>query len=45
LPVAFNKGLYYELPRYGTTIAVTDKTGKKLYDLVWAKNVFRVKGA
>ena len=45
LPVPFNKHLYYELPRYGTTIAVTDRSGKRLYDLVWAKGVFRLKRA
>jgi hypothetical protein len=43
LPLAFNKRLYYELPRYGTAIAVSDKTGKKLYDLVWVRNVFHLK--
>ena len=45
LPVAFKKSLYYELPRYGTTIAVTNKSGRKLYDLVWAGNVFKLKRA
>ena len=45
LPVAFNKRLYYELPRYGTTIVVTNKAGKRLYDLVWARNVFKLKRA
>lgn len=43
LPVTFDKRLYYELPRYGTTIVVTNKSGKKLYDLVWAESVFRLK--
>jgi len=43
LPVAFKRSLYYELPRYGTTIAVTNKSGRKLYDLVWAENVFRLR--
>ncbi|SRR6266404_3681172 len=45
MPVAFNKRLFYELPRYGTTIMVTNKSGKKLYDLVWARNVLRLKRA
>jgi len=45
LPVPFNKRLYYELPRHGTTIVVTNKSGKKLYDLVWTRNVFRLKRA
>src|SRR5262245_43670359 len=42
LPVRFNKGLYYNLPRHGNTIAVTKPSGKKLYDLVWTGHVFRV---
>jgi hypothetical protein len=44
LPLAFNKQLHYELPRRGATIEVTNSSGKKLYNLVWSKNVFRVKG-
>jgi hypothetical protein len=43
LPLAFNKELHYELPRRGATIEVTNSSGKKLYNLVWSKNVFRVK--
>ena len=43
MPVAFNKQLYYELPRHGTTIKVTNKAGRQLYDLVWDKSVFRLK--
>jgi hypothetical protein len=45
MPVGFNKRLYYELPRYGTTITVTNKSGKKLYELVWTRNAFRLKRA
>jgi hypothetical protein len=41
LHIAFNPDLHYELPRYGTTITVTNKSGKKLYNLVWAKGMFR----
>ncbi len=45
MPVAFKKRLHYGLPRYGSTITVTNKSGKKLYDLVWVRNVFRLKRA
>jgi hypothetical protein len=45
MPMAFNKDFYYALPRYGNTIVVTNKSGKKLYDLVWTKRVFRRKRA
>ena len=43
LPVPFNKDLFYDLPRHGTTIHVTNSSGKRLYDLVWNRRVFRVK--
>jgi hypothetical protein len=43
MPVAFNKLLNYELPRLGTTIRVTNKSGLKLYDFVWDKSAFRLK--
>ncbi|HEV2829112.1 MAG TPA: hypothetical protein VGW76_16060 [Pyrinomonadaceae bacterium] len=43
LPVPFDKRLYYILPRFGTTIVATDRSGKKLYDLVWLRNAFRLK--
>jgi len=45
LPVRFNKELYYNLPRRGTTIVVTNTSGKKLYDLVWTGKVFSLKRA
>jgi len=45
LPVAFDKRLHYELPRNGTTIVVTNESGKEVYDLVWSGNVFRLKRA
>ena len=45
MPVAFNQRLYYELPRHGTTIKVTNKSGRRLYDLVWDRSVFRLKRA
>lgn len=43
LPAPFSKNLFYELPRHGTTIRVTDTSGKPLYDLVWNRRAFRVK--
>ena len=33
----------YELPRYGTTIAVTNSTGVKIYELLWSNGRFVVK--
>jgi hypothetical protein len=45
LPVAFDKNLYYELPRQGTTIVVTDKSGKRRYRLVWNKRQSRFRQA
>ena len=45
MSIAFNKDFYYELPRHGTAIVVTNRSGKKLYELVWTKRVFRRKGA
>jgi hypothetical protein len=45
LPVRFSKLLYYDLPRHGTTIRVTNASGKKLYDLVWTGKVFHLKRA
>jgi hypothetical protein len=45
LPVRFNKGLYYNLPRRGTKIVVTNTSGKRLYDLVWTGDLFRLKRA
>jgi len=45
LPVPFSKHLFYELPRHGTTIRVTDASGKWLYDLVWNRRTFKVRHA
>ena len=42
LPVAPTEGLKYEMPRYGTTIRVRNKRGRRLYDLVWTKRRFRL---
>jgi len=43
LPVAFSKNLHYVLPRYGTTIKVTNKSRKRIYDLVWVNSRFELK--
>lgn len=32
--------LKYELPRYGTTVKVTNSAGRKLYDLEWKQGRF-----
>jgi len=45
LPLAFDSRLLYKLPRYGTTIAVTNREGRKQYDLVWSGGKFTVKQA
>jgi uncharacterized caspase-like protein len=43
LPLPFDPTLRYELPRYGTTITVTNQSGGKVFDLVWANGTFVVK--
>ncbi|MDQ1559383.1 MAG: hypothetical protein QOD32_2443 [Pyrinomonadaceae bacterium] len=43
LPRPFDSNLHYELPRYGTTITVTNRAGERVYDLVWANGRFNVK--
>ncbi|HEV2802087.1 MAG TPA: caspase family protein [Pyrinomonadaceae bacterium] len=40
LPVPFDPNLNYELPRYGTSIPVTNRAGAKVYELVWANGRF-----
>ena len=40
LPVKVNENFKYELPRYGTTIKVTDQRGRKLYSLHWSGRRF-----
>ncbi|MFL6210486.1 MAG: caspase domain-containing protein [Pyrinomonadaceae bacterium] len=42
LPVPFDPTLKYELPRLGTTIAVTNRAGAKVYDLLWQNGSFVV---
>jgi len=43
LPIKINDEFRYEMPRYGSTIKVTNKRGKRLYDLIWTKGVFELK--
>lgn len=43
LPVPVNEELKYELPRYGTTIRVRNKAGRRIYDLLWASDRFTLK--
>lgn len=43
IPVNLSDELKYELPRYGKVIRVRDKKGKRLYDLVWRGQKFRVR--
>jgi hypothetical protein len=43
IPVKISDELKYEMPRYGAAIRVKDKRGKRLYDLVWAGEKFRLR--
>lgn len=43
LPLSFDPALNYELPRYGTTIPVTNRAGAKVYELIWTNGRFIVK--
>ena len=45
LPVAFDKKLYYKLPRRGRSIEVWDGRGRKLYTLTWENDRFRISRA
>lgn len=40
LPVKVNEDFKYEMPRYGRTIEVSDRRGKKLYSLHWSGQRF-----
>jgi hypothetical protein len=42
LPVAPREELKYEMPRYGTTIKVRNRNGRRLYDLIWTRDRFRL---
>ncbi len=43
LPVPFDPTLKYELPRFGTTISVTNRAGGKVFDLTWTNGNFVLK--
>jgi hypothetical protein len=43
LPVAVNEELKYELPCYGRTILVKNKNDRRVYDLIWVADRFRLK--
>ena len=43
LTVSFNDQYIYTLPRMGTTIQVTTIKSKKLYDLIWVNNKFKIR--
>ena len=43
VPIAVSESLKYEMPRYGKTIRVTRKQGKRVYDLIWADGIFKLK--
>ena len=45
LPAAFDKKLYYKLPRRGRSIEVWDGRGRKLYTLTWRNDRFRISRA
>ena len=42
LPLPFDSRLIYELPRYGTTIKITDRNGQRAYDLMWRNGRFTI---
>lgn len=42
LPVPFDKSLAYGLPRQGRSIGVWNARGRRLYDLTWRNDRFRV---
>ena len=43
LGVKISEELKYELPRYGRAIRVRTRKGKRLYDLVWSGEKFRLR--
>ncbi len=40
IPVKINEELKYEMPRYGKSIVVTNRRGKRIYSLVWSGRRF-----
>jgi len=43
LPVKVNENLKYEMPRYGRSIEVRDRRGKRIYSLNWSGRRFVLK--
>ncbi len=43
LPAPVDPALKYELPRFGTTIVVTNQAGDKVFELLWTKGKFTLK--
>lgn len=43
LPISVDDALNYEMPRHGTTIKVTNRRGTRHYDLIWTKDVFKLR--
>jgi hypothetical protein len=43
VPIAISESLKYKMPRYGKTIRVTREHGKRVYDLIWANGIFKLK--
>jgi hypothetical protein len=43
LPVKVNENLKYDMPRYGRTIEVRDRRGRRIYDLNWSGRRFLLK--
>lgn len=43
IAVKIKDDLRYEMPRYGRVIRVRNKKGKRVYDLVWTGEQFRLR--
>lgn len=43
LPVGENDEFKYEMPRFGRTLRVSNKRGKKIYDLYWIGDRFKLR--
>ena len=43
IPVKVKEEFKYKLPRFGSSIEVSDRHGKRIYDLVWSGTRFKLK--
>jgi hypothetical protein len=43
LPVKVNEEFKYKMPRYGRSIEVRDRSGKKIYSFIWSGKRFVLK--